>query len=101
MFSNVLLQYGAVFVPLGFAMAIFTLQFAEGWRAIVGLAISLFFFVIGMIAFRDAIKSAREEEKKSAQRFIVLINEIRALREGSTNRGEVNDRDKNNSATKL
>jgi len=79
MFTNVILQYGAVFVPLGFAMAVYTLQFAEGWRAVVGMIISFFFFILGMVAFKQAMSMARKEDKNSKDKFRILLAEIKKI----------------------
>ncbi len=92
MISNIILQYGAVSIPLGITMFIFSTLFSEGWKMYVGWVLSILMFALGTFAFSEAMKTARKEQKSSDDRFDALINEVRGLRQDMINGGRNDDK---------
>jgi uncharacterized protein YlxW (UPF0749 family) len=108
MVSDLLLQIGAVCIPLGVLIAMFAYQFFEGLPKIVFGICGFIVFLFGVWGFSKVMQLARleldasQEKDKKAERertednikFIALINEISGLRKDLTKRGENDDKPK-------
>ena len=101
MISNVILQYGAVFIPLGFVLLVLSLEYTEDWKFCIGVAISILFFVLGIWAFREAMKIAKAEQAESRGNFEKLMGELHSFHQYMANKGGSDARDKDNRDTNL
>lgn len=81
MITNIILQYGAIFVPLGFVLSFFAFQFFEGWRFYVTLIMSVGLVGFGVFLLHLASKIARLEQQEENIKFYALLNEIKGFRE--------------------
>jgi hypothetical protein len=102
MVSDLLLQIGAVCIPLGVLISMFAYQFFDGWAKIVFSILGIIVFIFGGWAFYKVIDLAKIEISKIAddkkerehkenidnEKFIILIKEIRLLRNGGKKDGE-------------
>ncbi len=102
MVGDLLLQFGAVCIPLGVLIAMFAFQFFEGWAKYICICIGVIITFLGILAFRETFKLAKAEiaeltEKEKTRmrerlednsKFAILINEMRAMREDLKNGGK-------------
>ena len=98
MFSNVLLQYGAVIAPTGFVLAFFAFDAFSGWKLYIALLLSLILVIFGAYSLMKAMDVAKIEARQNAKQFEYLINEIKGLRKDLTSKGgQDNDNPKSES----
>ncbi len=95
MLTNLLLQLGAIFIPLGFTGFFFGADLLSGWKFIAVSLLSIIIFGFGFWCLRGAIQWTRLEERENDVKFEMLIKEIRLLRQdlngGSRNGGNQGD----------
>ncbi|MFC2017261.1 hypothetical protein ACFLUD_02475 [Chloroflexota bacterium] len=90
MLADMFIQYGAMGMPLGFAIMFASYELFEGWLMRLCVGVGVVVVVAGYYSFSYAIKLRKREQAESdAQNeklFNALITEIRGLRKDLTRR---------------
>ena len=89
--TDLFVQFGAMGIPLGFAIMFASYEFFEDWRMQFGIVLGILVVLAGYYAFSYAIKLRKSEEAKRQDNLNVLIEEIRGLRKDITSKVGKND----------